>query len=59
MKNNYEIRISKYPVDDWWVWKIGLLNRESEPFITIGLESSMDKAYKAAKKKYDALINAK
>ena len=55
MKNIYEIRINKYMIDGRWLWKICLLNSEGKPFIDIGLESSMDKAYEVAKKKFDEL----
>ena len=55
MKNVYEIRIRKYMIDDKWLWKIRLSNFEGETFVDIGLESTMDKAYEVAKKKFDEL----
>lgn len=59
MDMKYEIRIRRTIDGSRWLWKICLLNIKGEPFIKIGLENTMDEAYKAAKKKYDALINAK
>lgn len=59
MEVKYEIRIRRTIAGNRWLWKICLLNMKDEQFISIGLENTMYEAYEAAKKKYDALVNAK
>ena len=48
----YEIRISKYIIEDKWLLKIHNTRLDDEPFVKIELEDTMDKAYEAAKKEF-------
>ncbi len=55
-ENIYEIRINKYIIEDKWLWKIHNTRLDGEPFVKIGLEDTMDKAYEAAKKEFNKLL---